>query len=354
MAIAVAAARRLPKSSSSSRSLSSSYSQTNAMIQKYSETSWKLLEYCKNGNTNGAISILYMPYIEYLSYNMKDSEYNSTAFMWACVNSMIPVIDQFIGIAMEINKLGGYRQKPFNLNEQNKFGETALMYICTNGLYDQLIKLINNKFPYYRDARAYLNVNIQSNDGNTAMMFAMINGHINLVKELLNDPDANMYLQNNKGYSIANIRKKAYPELYQIIQNKINENISKNSNNLREKIIVLNANKKNLNNASKKIGSSVSFINRGKIAAQEKYNKSKELLKNKIIEIAKRIDHFQANYYERKMIKFIYYNIINKYQLEDLEVAFRKKYSVILNLSTGWIYNDSSENEMSRSIGINE
>jgi hypothetical protein len=303
------------------------YYETNTKIQQLIPASTDLLNYCRNGNTNNALFILNTKNIEYLSYNIKDNleTSNCTAFIWACANRMIPVIERFIDISMEINTLGGYREKPFNLNEQNKFGGTALMYICINGLYQQLIKLITNKFPYYRDHRAYLDVNIQDNIGNTAMMFAMINGHINLVKALLNDPDANIYLKNNKGQTIYEITEEFHPEyleeIHQIIQYKVNKN---NLNNRKKNI---NTKKKKFNEESEKIGSSVFTTQKNN--AKKNYKGSKQLLKNKIIKITSRIDGVPYNIYQIKIIKYINSIIIN-YNLEDIKDQFFIKYSKIL------------------------
>jgi ankyrin repeat protein len=333
MAAAIAYGRSSSGSNNSNNSNNSSgpsaYYETNSKIQQLNPTSWKLLEYCKDNNPEWALYILNQgnSTINYLNYNMKDPKYNNTAFIWACKNNMTSVINRFINIAMNIHQLLGYENKPFNLNEQNNHGKTALMYICTNGLYDQLIKLIDHTFNRFSNNPEYfLDVNIQDNDGNTALIIAMKNNQVSIVNELLDFPYTNMYLENKYKKNFIDIAEEKYSQY--LLKIKAIRNYQINNRNLGLIINTAKAKKKELNSASRNIASGIlgTSLHTKKIEAQKNYNNSKKALKYKIREILNRIKTDSLdNKYKIKMIQTIY-QIAKDYSIADIKTELERNY----------------------------
>lgn len=63
-----------------------------------------------------------------------------------------------------------------NINAQNDYGETAIMFACCNG-HENIVKLLLQN--------PDININIQNEDGYTALMLSSLKGHQNIVKLLL-------------------------------------------------------------------------------------------------------------------------------------------------------------------------
>lgn len=80
----------------------------------------------------------------------------------------------------------------FDINVQDKFGSTALMWAASLG-HENIVKLLLND--------RTIGVNAQDVDGQTALIVAARRGHINIVKLLLSHPDIDVNVQNKKDYS---------------------------------------------------------------------------------------------------------------------------------------------------------
>jgi ankyrin repeat protein len=103
-----------------------------------------------------------------------------TALMWATINNFLLVVDTLI-------KAGA------NVNLQDSYGETALMFKTTQKILDKLLN-------------AGANVNIQNNDGNTAIML-FLSYYINSSDKLINYlkkfllRGLNLDIKNNRGFN---------------------------------------------------------------------------------------------------------------------------------------------------------
>jgi ankyrin repeat protein len=257
----------------------------------YNDTSVKLLYYCVDNKSKEALSILNNDeIIEYLNYNLVDPEYKSSAFIWACVNEMTYVIDKLIDISNIINDMTKNNKTrsnlKFDINQQDIYGKTALMYLCIGKMYDQFAKLIDSYSGCYmldynqggtqcttgdldlkikdnngnnvlriavENNNIYLvekilkwidsyNINIPANDGNTPLMIAIKDNRIDLVEILLQKIDINVLLKNNELGIIYEKAKEYCPDCLPEIYRKIMHSIDKLSDKKLEILIQITQN----------------------------------------------------------------------------------------------------------------
>jgi len=226
--------------------------------------------FCMDGNEEQALLILQDYIFDCIS--VYDEKSNSP-FIWACRNGMTRVIDRLIEIHIE-------RNLTTELNHQNIDFRTGLMFICINGLTQQLNNILQC---------ANLNINAVDKRGDSAIMHSCMNGNIDCIKILLSKENIDITLVNKDGYNMYEIVKQYQPQilldLLQIISN-----------------------------------------NRNSI---QKYNNSKQIVIQKINEMLDKIDAAQLNQVTINFIRKIY-KISKKESLQNIKQKIEIKYKNIL------------------------
>ena len=329
----------------------------------------RLTTACFDNDKDTASRILSSGNAIYLNYNLCDGNGN-TAFICACFNGMINIINKFINISKIINNDSEFEYSRFNVNIQNNKKQNALMFICYRGLSEPLKNIISC---------SNLKINLQSENGTTGIMFACVSNNeecirtlllfngINIkLKQTVNDkkdmfdyinPDTLVTLKD----LIIPLAKKQY---YNFYNNKLNNyykfgwlnkhttivhEMNKFKNYIKinddEPSNILKKLLPNLNNKIKLKKNNL-IVRANSIKFKEylippqnlktQYSKSKQNLINKINEtLIKQSNISDSNSNKIDMIRFIY-NIALKHSIKDIKTKIEKEHKKIVQDLIPW------------------
>ena len=331
----------------------------------------RLLTACSDNDKDTAFEILTSNNAIYLDYNLCDGNGN-TAFICACFNGMINIINKFINISKIINNDSEFKYVRFNINKQTNNGQNALMFICNHGLSEPLKNIISC---------GNLKINLQNENGSTAIMFACVSNNeecirtlllcngINIkLKETIGDkkdmfdyinPDTLVALKDliiplaekqyyifynekfNNYYKLGSLGENATIREMNEFKKSIKNNDNKTSNRLKNLLPNLNnkikLKKNNLIVRANSIKLKEYFMPPQNFKTQ--YSKSKQNLINKINEtLIKQSNISDSNSNKIDMIRFIY-NIALKHSIKDIQTEIEKKYkNIVQDLIPKWFY----------------